>query len=198
MTDAAKPNALDLAQQGIIAAQFFLQSAQRHLGQWHVSLMSQANLSRGAPARVPVASISLQSPAKGDHWMGTPAQNQTSKGELGRATWLLIHTLAAEYPERPTRRRRREVKGFLQSLARVYPCEECSEHFQKLISKDPPNLASRHEFQMWACRVHNVVNQRIGKPVFNCDYIDSRWSALDCTLDGSSACRTSIGNGRWK
>lgn len=56
-----------------------------------------------------------------------------SKAELGSATWTLLHTLAAQFPEHPTRQQRRDAYQMLTSLARIYPCAECAEHFQKIM-----------------------------------------------------------------
>ena len=38
------------------------------------------------------------------------AGGSVSREELGRATWTLLHTLAAQYPERPTRQQRKDAK----------------------------------------------------------------------------------------
>jgi hypothetical protein len=38
------------------------------------------------------------------------ASGPVSREELGRATWTLLHTLAAQYPEKPTRQQRRDAK----------------------------------------------------------------------------------------
>lgn len=46
--------------------------------------------------------------------------------------------------------------------------------------KDPVTVGSGTELRHWMCRMHNRVNQRIGKPQFNCDYVESRWAPLDC------------------
>lgn len=34
------------------------------------------------------------------------------------------------------------------------------------------------------CQIHNVVNERLGKPAFNCAVVSSRWRPLDCEDDG--------------
>jgi CHASE2 domain-containing sensor protein len=36
-----------------------------------------------------------------------------SKEELGRATWTFLHTLAAQYPEKPTRSQQKDVKAMV-------------------------------------------------------------------------------------
>ena len=36
-----------------------------------------------------------------------------SKEDLGRATWTLLHTVAAEYPDKPSKRQRRDAEGLV-------------------------------------------------------------------------------------
>lgn len=83
---------------------------------------------------MPIASITAaplegrtKAAGKGD------AAAAAQKAELGRATWLFLHTLAAQYPEQPTAAQRRDVKAFITNLARVYPCRDCSKHFEELV-----------------------------------------------------------------
>jgi hypothetical protein len=38
-----------------------------------------------------------------------PTAHDAAKADLGRATWTLLHTLAAQYPDRPSRRQREDV-----------------------------------------------------------------------------------------
>lgn len=132
----------------------------------------------------------LMSPLPGMH-------GAVSKEDLGRATWTLLHTLAAQLPERPSRQQQRDVRQFIQLFSRVYPCGDCSRHFQQIIKRDPPVVSSAREFQLWMCRVHNTVNRSIGKPVFNCELVTARWTPLDCSdkADASapSACDMTLG-----
>ncbi|KAJ6409492.1 hypothetical protein OIU84_009066 [Salix udensis] len=56
-----------------------------------------------------------------------------TKEELGRATWTFLHTLAAQYPEHPTRQQKKDVKELMAILSRMYPCQECADHFKEVI-----------------------------------------------------------------
>lgn len=98
-------------------------------------------------------------------------QNQTARAELGRAGWRFLHTVLAQYPEEPSEDERETLVGFLHLFSRVYPCRECAEHFQIYLKKYPPQVSSRQTAMMWGCDVHNKVNVRLGKPVFDCAYI---------------------------
>jgi FAD-linked sulfhydryl oxidase len=103
----------------------------------------------------------------------------TSKEELGTATWVFLHTLAAQYPDTPSSRQKRDVRNLIDILTRVYPCGECAEHFQDIVRAHPPQVESREALSRWTCEVHNVVNRSLGKPVFNCDFVHGRWQGLE-------------------
>ncbi|KAK2664909.1 hypothetical protein Ddye_003483 [Dipteronia dyeriana] len=103
-----------------------------------------------------------------------------AKEELGRATWTFLHTLAAQYPENPTRQQKRDVKELMAILSRLYPCKECADHFKEVLRANPVQTGSHDEFSQWLCHVHNVVNRSLGKLVFPCERVDARWGKLEC------------------
>lgn len=103
-----------------------------------------------------------------------------TKEELGRATWTFLHTLAAQYPENPTRQQKKDVKELMSILSRMYPCKECADHFKEVLRANPVQAGSHDEFSQWLCQVHNVVNRSLGKLVFPCERVDARWGKLDC------------------
>jgi FAD-linked sulfhydryl oxidase len=65
-------------------------------------------------AAAPVASLS-QATAAG--WGGgassSRAAGAVTREEVGRATWTFLHTLAAQYPERPTRQQQRDARNLV-------------------------------------------------------------------------------------
>lgn len=119
------------------------------------------------------------------------SNQHVTKEELGRATWVLLHTLAAQFPEHPTRQQQKDARQFIDSLTRMYPCGDCAAHFQELVRRDPPIVSSGAEFSLWMCRTHNAVNRRLGKPTFNCDLVGARWAPLDC--DEHNSCDMTVG-----
>ncbi|BGP52785.1 hypothetical protein JCM8202_003864 [Rhodotorula sphaerocarpa] len=94
--------------------------------------------------------------------------NATAKAELGRASWKLLHTMAARFPEEPTENERETFKSFLFLFSRLYPCGECATEFQQLLRKYPPQTSSRGTASMYLCHLHNLVNARLGKDEFDC------------------------------
>ncbi|XP_060169934.1 FAD-linked sulfhydryl oxidase ERV1 [Lycium barbarum] len=103
-----------------------------------------------------------------------------TKEELGRATWTFLHTLGAQYPDKPTRQQRKDVKELMAILSRMYPCSECADHFKEVLRSNPVQAGSQAELSQWLCHVHNIVNRSLNKPKFPCDRVDARWGKLDC------------------
>ena len=106
-----------------------------------------------------------------------PLECPVDREELGRSTWNLLHTTAAYYPEEPGPGEQELAGAMVRGLAGHYPCEHCAEDFREKIKEDPPSLGSRAQFMLWVCRHHNYVNDKLGKPTFNCtvDALDKRW-----------------------
>ena len=110
-----------------------------------------------------------------------------SKEDLGRATWLLLHSIASQYPDEPTEREKRDAKNLVNAITNLYPCKECQVHFKTVIEKYPPEVADSVSFQEWMCKVHNAVNEKLGKEIFDCAKVDERWGGVECFgEDGSS------------
>lgn len=50
-----------------------------------------------------------------------------------------------------------------------------AEHFQLLLKQYPPQTSSRFAASQWACAIHNKVNERLGKEIFNCADIEEKY-----------------------
>eukprot|EP00466_Bigelowiella_natans_P017950 jgi/Bigna1/48701/estExt_Genewise1.C_300142 len=102
---------------------------------------------------------------------------------LGRATWTYLHSLAAYYPDEPSKEQISKMNRFIYTFSETYPCEYCAHHMQEYLKQNPPRVKSRSEFSQWMCKMHNEVNSRLGKAQFDCAKVDERW--LDGPSDGS-------------
>ena len=52
------------------------------------------------------------------------------RDQLGRASWSLLHTMAAYYPEKPSEQEQTSMHGFIQAFAQFFPCRECATDFR--------------------------------------------------------------------
>ncbi|CAG7562863.1 unnamed protein product [Fusarium equiseti] len=98
-------------------------------------------------------------------------ENATLKAELGHATWKFLHTMMARFPDKPTKEDRIALETFMHLFARLYPCGQCAAHFRKLLAQYPPQTSSRNAAAGWLCFAHNIVNERVHKPLFDCENI---------------------------
>eukprot|EP00466_Bigelowiella_natans_P008542 jgi/Bigna1/57894/fgenesh1_pm.35_\ len=69
-----------------------------------------------------------------------------NRKELGRSTWALLHTMAAYYPENPSKIQQQEMEQFMRLAAKLYPCGYCAD-----------------------------TTTQLGKPLFDCSKHRERW-----------------------
>jgi len=111
-----------------------------------------------------------------------------SRRTLGHATWSMLHTMAALFPEKPTAAQQGAMRMFLRSLGTLYPCGTCAKHFRQfMIRRKIPHPLTRQKLAEWMCEAHNAVNQRLEKPMQNCNYenLKKKWPEK---LDESCGC----------
>ena len=79
-----------------------------------------------------------------------------------------------------------KMRVFFKSFAKLYPCSYCANHFRGEIKKFPPAVESNKDLSRWLCEIHNEVNERLGKPQFDCSRVLERWKEGP---KGDSVCR---------
>ncbi len=94
---------------------------------------------------------------------------------LGRSSWTLLHSIAAQYPAKPTTGEQADLKAFVRLFSKLYPCWTCAEDFQAYLEKDPVKAGGHGDFGQWLCNAHNDVNRKLGKPIFDCSRWEERW-----------------------
>ena len=94
---------------------------------------------------------------------------EITKERLGRNIWILLHSSAAALK---TNEEVKTFKTMWESLVKLFPCPECKGHLVSML-KDP-NLSRKYkssntpqDINIWLWDVHNRVNRRIGKRIFN-------------------------------
>ncbi|GAN06799.1 conserved hypothetical protein [Mucor ambiguus] len=109
--------------------------------------------------------------AQEDTWRteNCPADSVT----LGKAAWTLLHTTAAYYPDRPAPSQMDSMRAFMTSFVDNYPC--FSKEFKQYMIEEPIRVGSRKKLSEWLCRQHNKVNEKLGKPAFDCKAVFDRW-----------------------
>ncbi|KAG5509126.1 hypothetical protein JKF63_06135 [Porcisia hertigi] len=97
--------------------------------------------------------------------------------ELGMSGWNILHSSAAVYPYKPSAAQQEAMKNFIYSWAHVYACSWCAYHMREYVRNHPPNVQDKHTVSHYLCEMHNDVNERLGKDMFDCspDVVLRRW-----------------------
>lgn len=107
--------------------------------------------------------------------------------EIGNAGWTTIHSFAAYYPDQPTEKQQSSAKNLIDSFSDLFPCRWCADDLREHVAKNPVRTESRQAFSQWTCEAHNHVNEKLGKPVFDCSLFDSMWRRQQASTSSSSA-----------
>ena len=72
---------------------------------------------------------------------------------------------------------------FINAFADALPCPACSQHFKQLLAEVPfPDSGDPSILFEWSVKVHNKVNERIGKPIVSVQQALKRWTEPPATL----------------
>ena len=84
----------------------------------------------------------------------------------GPSTWHMLHTISFNYPVEPSCEDKSNYMNFVLSLQSVIPCGKCRANLKKNFKKLPltlKDMESRHHFSLYIYRLHEVVNDMLGK-----------------------------------
>ena len=105
-----------------------------------------------------------------------------TKQEIGRNTWTILHSIAASFPNNPTEEDKKQITNLMYGLAHLFPCKICGGHLLKMLNKEGVKANSREELVNYICKIHNIVNKVLGKPIFDCKRAFDFWGG-DCGCD---------------
>ena len=102
------------------------------------------------------------------------------KDQLGRNTWSFLHTMAAHYPDKPSKEDQKSMVEFIKSFGQFYPCKECARDFRDDVKYFPPSehVFNRIALSQYFCMLHNRVSTKLGREnEFDCsiESLDRRW-----------------------
>jgi hypothetical protein len=90
----------------------------------------------------------------------------------GPGLWIGLHCMTFNYPDTPSQIDKNHYKTFFESLQFMLPCVYCRDSYTIYIKYLPINnfLDDRYGVTYWLYRLHNLVNQKLQKPMV--DFID--------------------------
>jgi hypothetical protein len=95
----------------------------------------------------------------------------TCPDKFGPYFWGTLH-LAALFGD--------DVSSLAEAYTRNLPCPACRVHFTKVLNENPiPKDAPAEKAFLWSVDVHNIVNERLGKPKISYDVAFEKWSKCE-------------------
>ena len=85
----------------------------------------------------------------------------------GSSMWLVLHTAALKYPNKPSAADKNNMHKFVTSLQYVLPCEGCCRGFQTILDRTKfgaKDLKNSDALFAWTVLAHAMVNEKLGKP----------------------------------
>lgn len=77
--------------------------------------------------------------------------------------WRMLHSIAINYPERPTQKQKELYKQFYENLRLVLPCIYCRNSFIVFVNDLPIDdyLQNKKTLSYWVYLMHNKVNNKL-------------------------------------
>jgi len=101
--------------------------------------------------------------------------SQFSREVMGYGTWTVLHSSSLAPGADPTK-----VLQLVQLTSEVLACPNCRAHFRHILAKNPYDARQLDQegVALYICRLHNIVNQDLGKEEFVCtmDALKARWA----------------------
>lgn len=100
-------------------------------------------------------------------------KSTTDPSVWGPSFWLSLHNGAVRYPEKASPTYRYRMKGFIQGIPYILPCDECRQHALAYIDSRESQLddivSGREKLFNYFVDFHNQVNARYNKPLVSYD-----------------------------
>lgn len=117
----------------------------------------------------------------------------------GPSAWVFLHACSFSYPEDPSQADREGMFSLLSSLTTVLPCKKCRKHYLNYFSRTVGThgassvvLQSRDSVSKWVVDLHNAVNVRLNKPVWQYDDVSKMYNPVLANVCGGSRPRSML------
>lgn len=83
----------------------------------------------------------------------------------GPPLWKSLHYIALGMPDSPSSVDKANYATFYNTLHTVIPCGVCANHYEEMLRDYPvhDHVGSANDLFAWTVRIHNMVNERLGK-----------------------------------
>ena len=89
----------------------------------------------------------------------------------GPNLWVVIHTIALNYPNNPSYEQKRIHEDYFNNLVFLIPCDKCRIHYRQHINNNPVvnHLKNSDTLFRYTIEIHNEVNKTLNKKIYSYD-----------------------------
>ncbi len=100
------------------------------------------------------------------------ADHKMTKERMGHITWLYMHgtlqNLTCSQTDILSKKQVLAIEKLFESIEELLSCPDCRAHFKELRKENPiPKSLSKKTMCRYGCFLHNAVNKRLKKPIFD-------------------------------
>lgn len=116
----------------------------------------------------------------------------------GPIFWNTIHIVALGYSMTPSEDEKKAAKQFYESFVYLIPCPICRVHYKSHLEELPIDaaLGNRSDLIEWTWKIHNYVNEELGKSQITIDQFLEHISSLKPPSE--QCCHVSAISCSWK
>ena len=88
----------------------------------------------------------------------------------GPSGWILLHSIASQFPNQPSSQEKEKYKIFFKSLPIILPCIYCRRslnEYYNLYPLDNSVFINKKNLSLWLYKIHNLVNDKLRKQGLN-------------------------------
>lgn len=98
----------------------------------------------------------------------------------GPPTWLFLHSVSINYPNRPSYEEKKIHFEFFKNLQHLLPCDTCRYHYAQYFNNNSitPYLENKESLIKWVINLHNSVNTRNKKKQFTFQEVSTLYNKI--------------------
>jgi FAD-linked sulfhydryl oxidase len=129
----------------------------------------------------------LEEQPKSGQNISNNTEHAITREQLGRQTWALLHMITGGFPDTFNDILRKKFNTFLVQFGQMYPCKLCANHFMMLLKQEGLFTGNtKVELMTYLCRLHNIVNEKLGHPIHDCSQVATEWNTCGCSDSAKS------------
>lgn len=108
-----------------------------------------------------------------------PIPDYPTNEAWGPIVWSILHSLAEKYGKliSPLYGLEETVywTNLIKNTEHILPCKECRKHYKEYLSNNPIQLKKENFVRLFFFNLHNDVNKRNSKPLFDYNLLNSSY-----------------------